>query len=274
MKAAHDELARVPLLVKHYQQAILERAFTGELIADWRGSRSPHTTTDLGSLLSDIRYGTSQKCFVEPIGVAVLRIPNVSAGRIDLAKLKYAESPEREIAKLALRDGDILVVRSNGSADLVGRPALVTTAEQGLAYAGYLIRLRPNSDFVLPEFLKLMLEAPQTRRVVETNARSTSGVHNINGEELAALQIPCPDLKEQAETVRRVKAAFDWLNTMAAEHAKAFELIGHLDKALLGKAYRGELVPQAPNDEPADALLERIRGQETAQPKSRGRRKL
>lgn len=274
-RAARDELARIPLLIEHYKQAILEKAFSGELTADWRKRRespSPHVV-NVGSLVSDIRYGTSRKCLAEAVGVAVLRIPNVSAGRVDLTDLKYTELSEREIAKLALRDGDILVVRSNGSADLVGRPALVTTAEEGLSYAGYLIRLRPNASVVLPEFLKLMLESPQIRQVVEINARSTSGVHNINSEELAALQVPRPELDEQKEIVRRIQSAMEWLNVVATEQGKAEQLLDHLDQGLLAKAFRGELVPQDPSDEPAEMLLERIRAARGAQPKARrGRR--
>ena len=104
-----------------------------------------------------------------------------------------------------------------------------------------------------------MLEAPQTRRVVETNARSTSGVHNINSEELAALAIPCPSLEEQEEVVKRIRAAMDWLNPVRIERDRAEQLLDHLDQAILSEAFRGELVPQNPNDEPAEKLLERVR---------------
>jgi hypothetical protein len=77
----------------------------------------------LGAVVTDIRCGTAQKCTSIPKRTAVLRIPNVSAGKIELHDLKYASLAPRELAKLRLQDGDILVVRSNRSADLVGRPA-------------------------------------------------------------------------------------------------------------------------------------------------------
>src|SRR5208282_3217914 len=107
--------------------------------------------------------------------VPVLRIPNVSAGKIDLSDLKFADFEQKELAKLRLQEGDILVVRSNGSADLVGKPALVEDSAVGLAYAGYLIRLRPKKGTALPRFVRAMLQSPQVRKVIETNARSTSG---------------------------------------------------------------------------------------------------
>jgi type I restriction enzyme, S subunit len=50
----------------------------------------------------------------------------------------------------------------------------------------------------------------------------------------------------------------DWLNAVAAEQARASHLLDHLDQGLLAKAFRGELVPQDPNDESADKLLGRM----------------
>jgi type I restriction enzyme S subunit len=150
---------------------------------------------------------------------------------------------------------------------------LVTNSEAGLAYAGYLIRLRPNQELVYPKFLKMMLETPQVRSIIEINARSTSGVHNINSAELAALRVPNPTVEEQHEIVHRIEAAMDWLNIVATEQGRTAHLLDHLDESLLAKAIRGQLVLQNPNDEPAEKLLERIRAVPSAEPKSRrGRR--
>ncbi|MEJ7808440.1 MAG: hypothetical protein WKG03_21270 [Telluria sp.] len=59
-----------------------------------------------------------------------------------MSNLKYAELPARESESLQLKIGDLLLIRSNGSVTLVGKTALVSEKEDGLAYAGYLIRLR------------------------------------------------------------------------------------------------------------------------------------
>lgn len=273
--SAREELAHIPTLVEHYKQAVLRKAFSGELTAEWREKhgRAEAEISTVGGLVSDIRYGTAKKCYPEEHGVAVLRIPNVSGGQIVLSDLKYAELEERELRKLALQVGDILIVRSNGSPELVGRPALVTEQAEGLAYAGYLIRLRPNAEAIVPDYLKLMLESPQIRAVVEVAARSTSGVHNINSEELAALSIPCPETDEQLEIVRLIQAAFEWIERVSGERDKAATLLDHLDSGLLSKAFKGELVPQDPADEPAERLLERIRSERGAEaPARRGRR--
>ena len=248
---AREELERIPRLTQNYRHSILSAAFEGELTSEWRltqGLLTPKTTT-LGAVVSDVRYGTAKKCSVEPRGTAVLRIPNVAERSIDLSELKYAPLEPKELAKLRLEQGDVLVVRSNGSVDLVGRPALVTSEAVGMAFAGYLIRLRPEPSVIEPRFLVAMLQSPQIRKVIETGARSTSGVHNINSGELEALEILRPELAEQREIVRRIETAFAWLDRVAAEHANASRLLPKLDQAILAKAFRGELLTQDPNDE-------------------------
>ncbi|PDW01496.1 restriction endonuclease subunit S [Candidatus Viridilinea mediisalina] len=240
---ARAELARVPGLVERQKQAVLAQAFSGELTREWReqqGLLEPSVVA-LKSLVSDIRYGTAQKCDSEPKGVAVLRIPNIGEGLIVLNELKYAELNVRDYNKLRLIEGDILVIRSNGSADLVGRPAMVADSAVGLAYAGYLIRLRPITTAISSHFLTLMLRAPQIRNIIEVNARSTSGVHNVNSAELAALHIPKPSKEEQHEIVRRIESAFTRIERTAAEAARAAGLIERLEQATLARAFRGAL---------------------------------
>jgi type I restriction enzyme S subunit len=72
---------------------------------------------------------------------------------------------------------------------------------------------------------------------------------------------PIAPLIEQTEIVRRIETAFAWIDRLASETTSARKLIDHLDHAVLAKAFRGELVPQDANDEPASVLLERIRAE-------------
>ena len=55
-----------------------------------------------------------------------------------------------------------------------------------------------------------------------------------------------------------------WIDRLASEATSARKLIDHLDEAILAKAFRGELVPQDPSEEPASVLLERIRAERDA----------
>lgn len=85
---------------------------------------------------------------------------------------------------------------------------------------------------------------------------------------------PIPTHGEQAEIVRRIESAFDRIDRLTEDASRAAHLLDRLDERLLAKAFRGELVPQDPEDEPAEALLARIREARTAVPKAtRGRKK-
>src|SRR5207249_7181368 len=66
-----------------------------------------------------------------------------------------------------------------------------------------------------------------------------------------------PPFAEQQEIVRRVEALFALSDQLEARYAKAKEHIEKLTQSILAKAFRGELVPQNLNDEPASVLLER-----------------
>ncbi len=77
--------------------------------------------------------------------------------------------------------------------------------------------------------------------------------------------MPIPSLEEQHEIVRRVEALFAFADRLEARTTAARKQVDTLTPALLAKAFRGELVPQDPNDEPASALLERIRAERAGQ---------
>jgi type I restriction enzyme S subunit len=87
---------------------------------------------------------------------------------------------------------------------------------------------------------------------------------NINAKKLAAFSFPLPELSEQAEIVRRVVALFALADRIEARCTAARAQAQRLTPLVLAKAFRGELVPQDPNDEPASALLERIASSDTA----------
>ena len=112
---------------------------------------------------------------------------------------------------------------------------------------------------VLPEFLHLVLSADVTRARIEAMAKSTSGVNNINSKQIASIPIPDVSIGEQRISFCQIEAAFARIDRLTAEAARAAHLLDRFDERLLAKAFRGELVPQDPSDEPADALLARVR---------------
>jgi type I restriction enzyme S subunit len=290
--ACRERLDRIPVFLKRFRQAVLAAATSGQLTEDWResvgcasrtltnpdtveGARcAPYTIIPIRKLITDIRYGTSKKCIYDLAdGTPVLRIPNIADnGRLDGANLKFALFDKKERENLELQKGDILIIRSNGSVDLVGKAAVVDSAFEGYLYAGYLIRLRPDKTKIIPQYLWIFLSSPKTRAYIELIARSTAGVNNINSEEIQAIEVATPSLGEQQEIIRRVEKLFAFADRLEARYRQARAEVDRLAPALLAKAFRGELVPQDPNDEPASALLERLRAERTTaatQPKPR-----
>lgn len=256
-------------LLATYRKSVLKTAMTGELInvdgGAWEESK-------LGQLITDIRYGTAKKCAYDPSKTPVLRIPNVVTGKINLSDLKHTDFTEAEIRNLRLKKGDVLLVRSNGSASLVARSAIIGDEAENFAYAGYLIRLRLKQEKILPEFLHLFLQSPGTRRIIESQARSTSGVHNINSDEIKKLVLRLPSIDEQLQIIDRVDGIFSQIDALEAWCKTELARSTTLRQAILKAAFSGQLVPQDPTDEPASELLKRIRAKREEQPANKPQR--
>jgi type I restriction enzyme S subunit len=121
-----------------------------------------------------------------------------------------------------------------------------------------------------PQWVRLFLEG----RYEQTREEAAGGVQpNLNLGIVKAIQLPLPSLSEQRVAISATGAAFASADRLEAEAARARALLDRLEAAILAKAFRGELVPQDPADEPAAVLLHRIRAQRASAPAAkRGRR--
>ncbi|MEQ9564756.1 MAG: restriction endonuclease subunit S, partial [Pseudomonadales bacterium] len=190
-------------------------------------------------------------------------------GELDWSDLVYSND-ENEIAKYVLKSGDVLFNRTNSPA-LVGKTAIYQ-GEHKAIYAGYLIRIVAGPD-LLPEYLNYALNSPEGRAFswrVKSDGVSQS---NISAAKLRGFEFSVPPLDEQKEIVSRIASAFEKIDRLTAKANRALELTDKLDEAILARAFRGELVPQYPNDEPASILLERILAERAAAPKVKRVRK-
>ncbi len=215
----------------------------------------------LGNLIDEPTYGTSAKCEYDSGNTGVLRIPNIKNNAIDDGDLKFASFDEGEIKHFALEEGDLLTIRSNGSISLVGTCALIKEKDTRHIFAGYLIRLRPNQSSIHPSFLLAVLTSHLLRRQIETAAKSTSGVNNINSGELQNLIIPIPTIQEQHELLKHLDTSTPSINVTELEIERQLLKAETLRQSILKKAFSGQLVPQDPNDEPASELLARIQAE-------------
>lgn len=152
--------------------------------------------------LVETRYGTSVSAdAVADSGTPVLRIPNVMGGEVDTTDMKYVELSSAEASRLRLTRADVLIVRSNGNPDYVGRSAPITeeVEKNEMVYASYLIRLRANTDRLLPEYLSAFLNSAYGRAAMRNAIRTTAGQSNLSGENLTKIRIPLPTIREQKE---------------------------------------------------------------------------
>ncbi|TQL24905.1 hypothetical protein FBY55_1880 [Zymomonas mobilis] len=125
-------------------------------------------------------------------------------------------------------------------------------------------------------WLMWFLRSPDGRAAIEGAATGNQlSMRNLSQAALKSISMPWPAAEQREEIVSRIESAFAWIECLAADAASARKLIDHLDQSMLAKAFKGELVPQDPADEPASALLDRIRAERAAAPKAkRGRRKV
>lgn len=137
---------------------------------------------------------------------------------------------------------------------------------------GSVLLIRPNPELVLPQFLEIsFISVEGQQQLVATSGSSAQQAIYIR--DVKSYSLGLPSLEEQTEIVRRVEQLFAFADQLEAKVASAKSRIDHLTQSILAKAFRGELVPQDPNDDPASVLLERIQTQRAAAPKAKRGRK-
>jgi type I restriction enzyme S subunit len=189
-------------------------SLTQSIFLEMFGSESsgfePLERISLADAVQEFRYGTSNKSGEK--GYPVLRIPNVIGGQIDLSDLKTVLLEAKEYNRLSMQDGDLLLVRTNGNPDYVGRCAVVDREIEiksrfslnEFVFASYLIRARLKHGCLNPYFAQTFLSSPSGRKSLLERARTSAGQYNINTEGLCSIPIPVPPLDLQCQFASRV----------------------------------------------------------------------
>lgn len=260
--ACRGRLDRVPGILKRFRQSVLAAATSGELTREWREERGlvlVWQESTLGSV-GDVTGGITKNAGRANTSLMrrYLRVANVYANRLTLEDVSEIATTPEEFARTRLRAGDVLIVEGNGSVEQIGRAALWRGEIDECAHQNHLIRWRTRGS-VMPEFALYWLLSPAGRESLVEFAKSSAGLHTLSLSKVSAVPLLVPPLEEQAEVVRRVGELFQMAERLERRLADVQARIVRTKPSALAKAFRGELVPQDPNDEPASKLLSRLR---------------
>ena len=265
--SARDHLAHTTTLATRAKQAILDTE-TVQGTADCETA----LVADIAANMFDGPFGSNLKSNdYTDAGVRVVRLENIGVMEFRSDKITHVSEEKFEgLQRHSLQPEDL--VFSSFVADDV-RAALIPADLGPAINKADCFCIRSDRDIIDPTYLLYRLSARQTywdmEKLVHGATRPRIGLKHLK-----AYEITLPSINRQKDIVRRIKAAFSRINRLTDEATRAAHLVDRLDERLLAKAFAGELVPQDPNDEPAEALLARIREARAAAPKpTRGRKK-
>jgi type I restriction enzyme S subunit len=186
-------------------------------------------------------------------GYPMLSAKHVREGFVDMkgAGLISADDFRKALARCAPEEGDILIVSVGAT---TGRSAIVENCPP-FAIVRSVLLFKP----IIPSrYFLFWTQCPWCFSWM-TNASGASAQPHFYIKDAKRMPIPLPPLDEQQEIVRRITALFALADGMEARYTQAKTHVDRLTQSILAKAFRGELVPQDPADEPAVAFLARIR---------------
>jgi len=256
--ACRERLDRVPKILKRFRQSVLAAATSGELTREWREARGltderkweEVRLAELGELgrgKSKHRPRNDSRLYQGPYPFIQTGDVAQSGGTIERHSQNYSEFGLAQSKLWPAGTVCITIAANIADTAILSYPACFPDSIVGFV---------ANPAKALPEFVKWSIDVISDR--LESFAPATAQ-KNINLAILNDIVLHCPGLAEQQEIVRRTRNLLELTERMAQRHVVCTARIGSLTPTILAKAFRGELVPQDPNDEPASELLARIR---------------
>lgn len=257
--AACERLDRVPALLKRFRQSVLTAAASGALTEDWRGKQQTgweeFPLADLCERDRVITYGVVKLGNTVPDGIPCLRTSNVRWLSIEVDDIKRISKNLSDCYRRTILRGNEVLVNVRGT---LGGVAAVDASMTDWNVSREVAVIPTNECMSNAKFLALFIASDKSQRWL-TSVQKGVAYTGINIEDLRTLPVSLPPLPEQNEIVRRVEALFALADKVQARYDAARARVDRLAPALLAKAFRGELVPQDPDDEPAVQLLQRLR---------------
>ena len=240
--------------------AILHKAFSGELTAKWREENNVSFDEWNNKLFDEciekMQNGLAKRNGSTGVPYVVLRLANLSDDGFITDDLRKIVLDEKEQKSYKLNVGDVVMIRVNGSKDNVAKQILV--AENNLwAFCDHIIRIKYNES-VLPEYMVLYSKSETYKIYVKDNIVSSAGQNTISRKGMARLSIPVPSIDEQKEIANILSDMFEKERRVKETAEAVIEQMDIMKKAILARAFRGELGTNDPSEESAVELLKKI----------------
>ncbi|WP_010510714.1 restriction endonuclease subunit S [Komagataeibacter europaeus] len=277
---ARAELEHGLVLTQKMRQSVLACVFSGVLseTATQITKTSSHPAHwnmiplgKLGEIQGGIQVGKKRPPESVLLEMPYIRVANVQRGWLNLSEIKTLKATESEIKRLILKDGDILM-NEGGDRDKLGRGWVWKGQIPNCIHQNHVFRIRLANPEFPPEFISHYANEFGQTYFVDQGTQTTN-LASISKRKVAALPVPIPPTDEARRIVQIINTTFTHADRLETETQRALTLLDRLESSLLAKAFRGELVPQDPNDEPASVLLDRIRAERAASTKPKRRRK-
>ena len=257
---AQARLDKIPAILKRFRQSVLAAATSGALTKEWRAIKGigfeEWTETKLSEVATSLdpnpshRYPKSDNSGV-PI-LSTQQFVGESGWTTDKAKLVNREFYEERKEKTGFFENDIIFARK-------GRLGLARFAPTNMEFVfSHTVFIVRASEKVQSDYLLWYLRDEQSLEWLVKEMNSNTGVPTLGKGVFEKLPINLPCEEEQSEIVSRIERLFSCANKIEKQYLDAKARLDRLTQSILAKAFRGELVPQDPNDEPAEKLLERI----------------
>lgn len=255
-----QRLVNIPKLLKRFRQSVLAAAVNGKLTEGWRNNNGivgEWKEENLGSLTTLITSGSRGWAkYYSNSGSTFVRAQNISKDILDLSDIAFVKLPNAtEGIRTLIKENDILVTITGANVTKTAHVDFKISDAYVSQHVG-LVRVKNtvNSKFV---YLFLISESHGRKQLLAS--AYGQGKPQLNLDNIKEVQILLPLIEEQNEIVRRVDQLFAFADKLDARYTKAKTMLDKLPQSILAKAFRGELTAQDPNDEPASALLEKIK---------------
>ena len=262
--AAQTRLDKIPNILKRFRQSVLAAATSGELTKEWREKNKISFNNDWNEkAIKDITLKSFDGPFGSKLktadytteGVKVVRLENIGHLKFISHKETFvSEEKFIELKKHQIEHKDVLF------SSFVDEDIRVCLFD--IKYGTYINKadcfcLRSDESIVLPEFLNYFLASRKTYEEAKKQVHGATRPR-INLKFLKTLTLYIPSLIEQKEVVRRIEQLFSDADKVEQKYLRTKDHTNRLTQSILAKAFRGELVSQDPDDEPASDLLKRI----------------